>query len=89
MSMNIHAEPGTKVIFARSAEGLPNNEQEAAKKLVLHLEYTVAATQIHAWRTDVTLKEVPGVVFNSVLFDTSVQFDDDKLIEEEPVEMHF
>lgn len=66
--MRIDAPEGTKVRWAFHEAGYPNDQVHAAKHLKFSNTYTVDETVIHTWSTDVYLKEVPGVAFNSVIF---------------------
>ncbi len=66
--MNIHAGNGDKVVFKYPNNGYPFDQETARKHLKLNAVYTVDRTSIHSCHTDVFLKEVEGVAFNSVLF---------------------
>jgi hypothetical protein len=68
MSMDIHAKPGTKIKFAFPNAGYEPDQELARKHLKVGKIYTVAYTSVHRNYTNVYLKEVPGVKFNSVLF---------------------
>ncbi len=68
-SMNILAAPGTKVRFSFPNNGYEPDQQLAGKHLTVGAEYTVAGTEVGGWRTEVSLAEVPGLRFNSVLFE--------------------
>ena len=51
----------------------PNNGQDIDKKqaeqyLQIGAEYTVEHIDVKNWHTDIFLKEIPGIVFNSVMF---------------------
>lgn len=67
--MNIYAERGTKVVFAYPDSGYEPDQKRAKKHLVEGVTYTVEKTVVHSWHTDVYLQEVPGIAFNSVLFE--------------------
>lgn len=71
MSMDIYAEPGTKVIFRYSDKEMVNwgSNHDPEVKLVIGEEYTVEKTEIHSWHTKVYLKEFPGLKFNSASFE--------------------
>lgn len=71
MSMNIHSSRGTKVVYCNPKAGYSPDQKLAKKHLTVGTTYTVTGTRIHNWHIDVFLKEVPGVEFNSVLFDTA------------------
>lgn len=67
--MNIYAENGDKVIFINDTSGYESDQEKAKKYLEKGKVYTVAATDVGGWHTDVYLKEIPGQAFNSVLFE--------------------
>lgn len=71
MSMDIYARAGTKVIFAHPQAGYEPEQQLAAKCLQVGKTYIVLKTVIDTYHTDVFLEEVPGISFNSVLFEVS------------------
>jgi hypothetical protein len=66
--MDIYAKEGTKVIFANPTWGYQFDQKMAAKHLKEGAVYTVERTDVDSWHTDVYLKEVPGIAFNSVHF---------------------
>lgn len=66
--MDIYSKPGTKVIFDSPECGWPHDQETAAKYLTVGGLYTIAETVVHSSSTEVYLKEIPGVQFNSVLF---------------------
>lgn len=67
--MNIYAKSGHKVIFKHPNYGYENDQETARKHLKVGGKYTVENTSVDTWKTDVYLKEVPGIAFNSVLFE--------------------
>lgn len=67
--MNIWSKPGATVIFANPNAGYPHHQETAAKHLKEGWIYTVERTEVGGWHTDVFLKEIPNVPFNSVMFD--------------------
>lgn len=67
-TMNIHAKPGDRVVFAFPNNGYPADGRRAAEHLTLGRAYTVERCNIHDFSTSVWLREVPGVSFNSVMF---------------------
>ena len=69
MSMDINAEPGTKVAFHNPNSGYPYDQKRAAEYLELGEVYTVKMTRIDHWVTHVWLEEIPDVAFNSVMFE--------------------
>ena len=71
--MDIHAEPGTKVIFSNPDAGYEKHQELAKRYLRVMVKYTVERTEVGRWHTNVYLEEVPGVAFNSVMFDDVVE----------------
>lgn len=69
INMDIHAKNGSKVVFYHPANGYTHHQETAAKHLEVGQEYTVDYTDVGGYHTDVFLIEVPGVAFNSVMFD--------------------
>ena len=67
--MNIYAERGSKVRFANPTAGYEFDQEQCRKLLTLGAVYTVASTDVERFSTAVQLKEVPGVRFNSVMFE--------------------
>lgn len=68
IGMNIYALPGSKVIFAYPDSGYESDQERAKKYLKVGEIYTIKEIRVHDWSTEVFLEEVPGVAFNSVLF---------------------
>lgn len=67
--MDIYSKPGTPVKFVNPTFGYEYHQETARKHLKVGNIYTVKETVVDSWHTDVYLEEVPGVPFNSVLFD--------------------
>ena len=67
--MDIHANRGTKVVFAHPDSGYELHQKWAKKSLVEGATYTVDVTVVRGFHTDVYLQEVPDIAFNSVMFD--------------------
>lgn len=68
-SIDIHtSKAGDKVFFGFPTSGYDFDQRLAAQNLVLGKEYTISRLDIHAWNTDIYLKEIKGISFNSVLF---------------------
>jgi hypothetical protein len=67
--MDIYAKPGTKVVFCNLDWGYAGDQEWAKKHLFPGQIYTVDHTEVYNWSSDVILKEVPGVKFNTVLFE--------------------
>lgn len=67
--MNIHAKSGDKVVFKYPDKGTPNDQERANQYLRVGQIYTVESTKTGDWRTNVSLREIPSVTFNSVLFE--------------------
>ena len=69
--MDIYAQPGTKVIFLNQ-NGTDYDLQNAREHFKEGDVLTVAKTEVGSWSTSVYFKEVPGVGFNSVMFQEAV-----------------
>jgi hypothetical protein len=69
--MNIYAKEGHKVIVTKQGinSGYDHHKKTAKKYLRVGNIYTVEYTSVGGWHTDVYLKEIPNVAFNSVHFD--------------------
>lgn len=67
--MNIYAQKGHKIVFCHPENGYSSDQEQAAKLLKINHVYTVERTVVHRSSTDVELQEVPGEMFNSVLFE--------------------
>ena len=67
-TMDIYSKDGTKVVFTGRG-GYGYQQSEAREHLTVGAIYTVEHTEVHSWSTDVYLYEVPGIRFNSVMFD--------------------
>jgi hypothetical protein len=61
-------ESGDKVIFVFPNNGWDHDKKHALEYLKEGETYTVSYIEIHSWHTDVYLREVPNVPFNSVHF---------------------
>jgi len=66
--MNIYSKYGDKVIFDQPNNGYNCDQERAKEHLVVGNIYTIDHTNVHPFSTSVSLIEVPGVLFNSVLF---------------------
>ena len=62
--MNIYASNGFRVKVRNNRDSLRIKEHLKEGKV-----YTVECTEVHSWHTDVYLREVPNIAFNSVDFD--------------------
>ena len=67
--MNIYARDGDLIIFNHPNAGYDPDQKKARELLTIDSIYTVERTEVDSWHTNVYLKEFPGEVFNSVLFD--------------------
>jgi hypothetical protein len=67
--MNIYANPGAKVTFSHPNNGYEHHQATAAKHLTVGSTYTVENTEVGDSSSVVFLKEIPGVAFNTVLFE--------------------
>lgn len=70
--MNTDVKPGDKVRFTRPHAGYQSDQRLTAAKFTVGSKYTVERMLTHSFYTDVFLKEVPGVKFNSVQFEDAV-----------------
>lgn len=76
--MNLFALEGYKVRCSFPNNGTASDKERVKKYLVADEIYTVERTEVHNWNTDVWLKEVPNVIFNSVHFtEVSPQSEED------------
>lgn len=67
--MNIYARKGDKVIFSNPYAGYTSEQETAREHLEVSKIYTVELAIVGSWHTHVILQEVPGIKFNSSLFD--------------------
>jgi len=74
MSMNIHAQEDDKIVFSNPNNGKAHHQAVAANYLTTGAIYTVRLTIVESFITWVIIKNVPGVRFNSVLFDDYLPF---------------
>ena len=68
----IHVDRGKKVVF-HGLGGYHCDRIVAYQQLNVGHIYTVDKTVVDNWHTDVFLIEVPGISFNSVLFDEIIR----------------
>ena len=68
--MDIYAKEGYKVTVTEQGiqNGYSRDVEKAKKYLEVGKVYTVKETEVGAWRTEVVLKELPDIRFNSVHF---------------------
>ena len=71
--MNIYALNGHKVICGTLNGGYSQDKEKAEKYLEIGKEYIIEKTHVSNWYTEVWLQEFPGVRFNSVFFEDSVE----------------
>ncbi len=76
MTMNIYSKEGAKVVYT-GHNGYDADKIHANGHLEVDGTYTVDHTEVSSWHTDVFLKEVPGVPFNSVMFINQQKGDSD------------
>lgn len=69
MPMSIYAREDEKVVLTHPNNGYDYDKLKANKYLKLGEVYTVSKTVVNGWTTDVYLKEIPDVSFNSVQFE--------------------
>ncbi len=67
--MNIYALEGHKVKVYTFDAGYDYDKNVAIEHLELNKDYTVDYTIVHSWSTEVFLKEIPKISFNSVFFE--------------------
>jgi hypothetical protein len=67
--MNIYAIKGHKVKCVTVDSAYVNERELNKQYLVPGQEYTVDKTIVGSWFTEVFLGEIPGISFNSVIFD--------------------
>lgn len=67
--MNIYAKNGDKIVFSNPDAGYKPHQTTAKEHLESGGIYTVEKTLVSNWHTDVYVKELPGIAFNSVLFE--------------------
>lgn len=69
----LSTEKSSKVIFKYPENGRQIDVERAAENLTLNGEYTVVTISIGGSTSFVELKEVPGVVFNTVHFTNKLE----------------
>lgn len=67
-TMNIYAKKGDRIKFSFPDNGSEFDKKEAKKYLKLNNIYTVEKTDIGNWHTEIYIKEIPNIFFNSVMF---------------------
>lgn len=67
--MNILSRPGTKVVFENPQNGHPEDRELAREYLEVGHTYTVEKMKVDRWHSEVFLEEIPGIAFNTVLFE--------------------
>lgn len=69
--MNINAQEGDKVIITEDSieNGYEFDKHRTKNHLKIGDIYTIDYSIIHKWSTEVFIKEVPNVSFNSVNFE--------------------
>lgn len=66
--MDIYAKPGTRITYDNFEAGYDYQRQEAEKYLKRGWVYTVDYIEVHRFTSDVYLKEIPTISFNTVMF---------------------
>ena len=64
----IHSEAGTKLAVETFDAGYSYDKELAEKYLEFGKEYTVTSIHVGGSRTEIILKEIPNIEFNSVFF---------------------
>jgi hypothetical protein len=69
-SMSLSADPDHKVSVTEKSInfGYDSDKEKANKHLKIGQIYTVEFMEVYAWNSLVTLKEIPGIRFNTVHF---------------------
>lgn len=67
-SMSTSTKPGNKVIFSFPDAGYDSDIELAKEYLVLGERYTIKSIRVDKFYTDIILKEVPDIIFNSIQF---------------------
>jgi len=69
--MDIYAKEGHRITVTDETinYGYNHHKETANKYLKAGNIYTVDHTDVDGWHTDVYIKEVPGVAFNSIHFE--------------------
>ena len=69
--MDINTTEGTKVTVTKDSikNGYDSVETHARKHLEIGGSYTIDYVHIEGWNTDVFIKEMPDIKFNSVSFE--------------------
>lgn len=67
-TMTLSVKRNNKVIFKYPENGRQHDVDRAAEHLLLNAEYTVETISVGGSTSYVELKEVPGIVFNTVQF---------------------
>lgn len=72
-TMTLSTRKNNKVIFKYPNNGRQADVERAAENLILNGEYTVETISIGGSTSFVELKEVPGIVFNTVHFTNKLE----------------
>jgi hypothetical protein len=67
-TMNINAEPGSKVVYAFPNNGMKSDQAHAAAMLTVGREYEVEDTEVRSYTSYVYLKGFAATKFNTVMF---------------------
>jgi hypothetical protein len=67
--MEIYAKENDKIVYKNINSGHEHDQKEANKYLIAGNIYTVDYTHVESFHTDVYIKEVPNISFNSVMFE--------------------
>lgn len=69
MSMSINTKPGTRIKYANPNNGLKADREQASTYLELGHTYILKSIEVGESRSEVELKGIRGLTFNSVMFD--------------------
>lgn len=72
-TMTLSTGKSSKVIFKYPENGRQIDIERAAENLILNGEYTVVTISVGGSTSFVELKEVPGIVFNTVHFTNKLE----------------
>lgn len=72
-TMTLAVRKNSKIIFRYPTHGRQEDVECAAENLILNDEYTVETISVGGSTSFVELKEVPGIVFNTVLFTNKLE----------------
>lgn len=76
MSLNIDKTiRGDAIRYANCNNGLKQDRIKCDRWLILGDVYYISEMTVYSWNTDIELMGIPGVRFNSVMFDNIATFE--------------